>query len=446
MAESYEGEIQAIEKNSTWELVDVPKGKNVVGLKWVFRTKYNADGSIQKHKARLVAKGYSQQQGIDFEETFSPVARFETVRIILALAAQFQLPVFQFDVKSAFLNGDLNEEVYVAQPQGLVVDGAANKAYRLRKALYGLKQAPRAWYSKIDSLFRESGFKRSENEPTLYLKQQGNGEFLLVCLYVDDIIYLGSSQSLIDDFKSCMMRTFEMTDLGLLKYFLGLEVLQSKEGIFVCQKKYAVDMLKRFNMANCETSATPMNINEKLQCEDGTEKANPSVFRSMVGGLNYLTHTRPDISFSVSAVSRFLHSPTKQHLGAAKRILRYVAGTVNYGIWYSRVKEFRLVGFTDSDWAGCLDDRRSTSGNVFSFGSGAITWSSKKQDTVALSSSEAEYTAANAAARQALWLRKLLVDFCLEQKNATKLFCGNRSAIAMAKNPVFHGRTKHIDV
>lgn len=179
-------------------------------------------------------------------------------------------------------------------------------------------------------------------------------------------------------------------------------MLQSKNGIFVRLKKYATDLLKKFNMVNREVSATPMNIIEKLQCEDGTEKANPSVFRSLVGGLNYSTHTRPDISFSVSAVSRFLHSRTKQHLGATKRILRCVVGTVNYGIWYLRVEEVRLVGFTDSDWAGCLDDRNSSYGNVFSFGSGVVTWSSKKQDTVALSSSEVEYTSANAATRQAL--------------------------------------------
>lgn len=439
-------EMKSIEKNSTWELVEAPEGKNIIGLKWVFRTKYNADGSIQKHKARLVAKGYSQQQGMDFEETFSPVARFETVRVILSLAAQLQLPVYQFDVKSAFLNGELAEEVYVSQPQGFVVNGSDNKVYRLRKALYGLKQAPRAWYSKIDSFFHENGFCRSENEPTLYLKQHDKGDFLVVCLYVDDMIYMGTSESLITEFKSSMMRNFEMTDLGLLKYFLGLEVMQSKDGIFVTQKKYAADLLNKFHMTNCEVAATPMNINEKLQREDGTEKAYPKSYRSLVGGLNYLTHTRPDIAFSVSVISRFMHYPTKQHLGAAKRILRYVAGTINFGIWYTKVSDFRLFGFTDSDWAGSIDDRKSTSGSAFSLGSGVVTWSSKKQETVALSSSEAEYAAATSAARQVLWLRKLLVDLHIKQKEATEIFCDNRSAIAMTKNPAFHGRTKHIDV
>ena len=175
---------------------------------------------------------------------------------------------------------------------------------------------------------------------------------MVICLYVDDMIYFGSSKSLVDDFKSSMMRNFEMSDLGLLKYFLGLEVNQDKDGIFISQKKYADDLLKKFHMMNCEAAATPMNINEKLQREDGTEKANSRLFRSLVGGLNYLTHTRPDIAFSVSVVSRFLQSPTKQHFGAAKRILLYVAGTTDFGIWYSKVPNFRLIGFTDSDYAG----------------------------------------------------------------------------------------------
>lgn len=441
-----EEELSAIQKNQTWDLVDLPEGKNVIGLKWVFKTKYHADGSIQKHKARLVVKGYSQQQDVDFYETFSPVARFETVRTFLALAAQLNWPVYQFDVKSAFLNGDLEEEVYVSQPEGFVANGNEDKVYRLKKALYGLKQAPRAWYFKIDSYFQESGFKRSENEPTLYLKKTGKDEFLVVCLYVDDMIYMGSNELIIAEFKTCMMKKFEMTDLGLLHYFLGLEVKQGFDGIFISQRKYAMDLLKKFNMLNCKVEATPMNINEKLSRDDNAEFVNATYFRSLVGGLNYLCHTRPDIAFSVGVVSRFMHNPSTLHLGAAKRILRYVAGTAELGIWYSKVSNFKLTGYTDSDHAGCMDDRRSTSGFLFNLGSGAISWSSKKQEVVALSSSEAEYISATTSASQAIWLRRLLADFNQKQAGATEIFCDSMSAIAMTKNQAYHSRTKHIDI
>ena len=374
----------------------------------MFRTKYHADGSIQKHKARLVAKGYAQQQGVDFDETFAPVACFETVRTFLALAAQLNWPMFQFDVKSAFLNGEMKEEVFVSQPKGFVVHDEESKVYKLKKALYGLKQAPCAWYNKIDSYFHENGFKRSENEPTLYLKKQGDSDFLVVCLYVDDMIYMGSCESILVDFKSNMMKNFKMSDLGLLHYFLGLEVKQGLDRIFISQRKYAIDLVKRLNMLDYKTACSPMNLNEKLIADDHTGTANAKFYRSMVGALNYLSHTRPDIAHSVSVVSRFMHNPSKHHHGAVKRIMRYVAGTIDFGIWYSKVSGFKLFGFTDSDWASCIDDRRSTSGYVFTLGSGAISWSSKKQDTVALSSSEAEYAAITSSACQSCLVKKIV--------------------------------------
>ena len=215
----------------------------------------------------------------------------------------------------------------------------------------------------------------SKNEPTLYLRQQDNNDFLVVCLYVDDIIYMGSSHSIVVEFKSSMMSRFEMTDLGLLHYLLGLEVKQEEDGVFVTQKKYASNLLKRFGVVNCKVASTPMNVNEKLQLEDGTERAYARSFRSLVGGLIYLAHTRPYILFSASVVSRFMSNPSKHPFRAAKRILRYVVGTLDFGIWYSHVSNFKLYEFTNSDWAGSLDDRKSTLGNIFSFGSGAITWS-----------------------------------------------------------------------
>ncbi|KAL0308843.1 UNVERIFIED_CONTAM: Retrovirus-related Pol polyprotein from transposon RE2 [Sesamum radiatum] len=238
-----EEEIKMIEKNNTWELTDRPKDKEVIGVKWIYKTKLNADGSIQKHKARLVAKGYSQLPGIDYTETFAPVARLDTIRALIAIAANKKWKIYQMDVKSAFLNGYIDEEIYVEQPQGFIAKGSEEKVLRLKKALYGLKQAPRAWYSRIDKYFMDRGFRRSLSEPTLYIKSQGN-DTLIVSLYVDDLIYTGNNEKMIQDFKEDMMKTFEMSDLGLMHFFLGIEINQEKEGIFICQRKYTETLLR----------------------------------------------------------------------------------------------------------------------------------------------------------------------------------------------------------
>ena len=439
-------EIATIEKNHTWDLVELPKNKDVIGLKWVYKTKYKEDGSIQKHKARLVAKGYSQQPGVDFNETFAPVARMETIRTFLALAAQHELPIYQLDVKSAFLNGKLEEEVYVQQPQGYIIKGKEDKVYRLRKALYGLKQAPRAWNSNIDKYFCQNGFERSRSEPSLYVKKRGTQDFLIVCLYVDDLIYTSTNTAMLEEFKKAMMKEYEMTDLGLMRYFLGIQVQQSNGEIFISQEKYLEDLLKKFRMSNCKPVTTPLSLNEKLQLNDGSEKVDATAYRKLVGSLNYLTHTRPDIVYSVNLISRFMHEPSKLHYAAAKRILRYLQGTKKFGIKYKKENNCKLIGYTDSDWAGSIDDRKSTSGYVFCLGSNVIAWSSKKQKTIALSSAEAEYIAATDATCEAVWLRRILSDMEHIEEGPTVIYCDNMSAIAMSKNPVFHGRTKHIEL
>ncbi|CAL5325451.1 unnamed protein product [Camellia sinensis] len=441
-----EDEIHVIEKNKTWELVEKPKEKEIIGVKLIFKTKFNPDGSIQKNKARLVAKGYSQQPGIDFQETFAPVARLDTIRAIIALVAQKGWFLHQLDVKSAFLNGKLEEEVYVDQPQGFVVKGKEDKVYKLKKALYGLKQAPRAWYSEIDAYFNEKGFQRSKSEPTLYIKRQGTTGILIVSLYVDDLVFTGSDEKLIEDFKREMMKKYEMSDLGLLHHFLGIEIHQNNGGVFICQKKYAQTLLEKFQMKNCKSVATPLIVNEKLSKEDGSKEAEASCYRSLVGSLLYLTATRPDIMYATSLLSRFMHSPSQIHFGVAKRVLRYIQGTLDYGIFYEKFLDAKLIGFCDIDWAGCVDDMRSTSGYAFSLGSGVISWSSKKQQIVAQSSAEAEYISASLATTQAIWLRRFLDDFGEKQGEATPIMCDNKSAIAMAKNPVYHSRTKHIAI
>lgn len=431
-------EIKMIEKNDTWELTDKPANKDIIALKWVYKIKYNEDGSIQKYKVRLVAKGYSQQPGIDFNETFAPPVRMETIRTVLAIAVQLKLPVYQLDVKSAFLNGELEEEVYVEQPQGYIIKGMEEKVCHLHKALYGLKQAPRAWNSKIDGYLLQNGFIKSLSEPSLYVKTHEPNDFLILCLYVDDLIYTGTNMKMLNEFKKAMMSKYEMTDLGLMKYFLGIQVKQSPGCIFLSQEKYADDILKKFNTVDCKPMATPMAINEKLSKNDGQEKVDASLYQSLVRSLIHLTHTRPDIVHAVSIVSRFMNEPSKAHFTAAKRILRYVKGMKNFRILYKIDEDCSLTGYTDSDWAGCIDDRKITSGYVFQLGSKIVSWSSRKQATVALSSAEAEYATATSAACEAVWLRRILGDLQVNTKEPTTIFIDNMSAIAMTKNPVFH--------
>ncbi|GJS62129.1 retrovirus-related pol polyprotein from transposon TNT 1-94, partial [Tanacetum coccineum] len=278
-----EDEIQVIEKNNTWELTDRPSYKDVIGVKWVYKIKYNADGSVQRNKARLVTKGYSQQLGIDYDETFARVAQMDTVRAIISLADPKGWLLYQLDVKSAFLNGELKEEVYVNQPQGFEVEGKEEKVYKLKKALYGLKQAPQAWYSQIDGYFKEKGFDQSESEPTLYVKNQGTSDILIVALYVNDLVFTGNNKKMIEDFKNEMMQKYEMSDLGILNHFLGMEIYQDEDGVFICQENYVEKILKIFGMSEFKPKDTPLVVNEKLMKEDGSSKVDDTLHRSLVG-------------------------------------------------------------------------------------------------------------------------------------------------------------------
>ena len=439
-------EIAAIEKNNTWELTELPMGQRTIGVKWVYKTKLKENGEIDKYKARLVAKGYKQEFGVDYKEVFAPVSRLETIRLIIALAAQNSWHVFQLDVKSAFLHGELQEEVFIEQPPGYVKLGSEHKVYKLKKDLYGLKQAPRAWYSHIDAYFLKEGFRKCPYEHTLYTKIGDDGKMLMVCLYVDDLIYTGNDRVMFEKFKESMMLEFDMTDLGLLHYFLGLEVIQSDAGNFICQKKYVEEILERFQMKNCNSVTTPIEKGLKLVKDPAGRIVDSTLYKQIVGSLMYLTATRPDIMHAVSSISRYMERPREDHLLAAKKILRYLRGTAEFGLFYKKGKKLDFYGFADSDYAGDLDDRRSTSGYVFMFGSAAISWSSKKQPIVTLSTTEAEFVAAASCACQALWLRNILHELQFKQPESTQIFCDNSSTIKLSKNPVLHGRCKHIDV
>ncbi|KAJ4788299.1 polyprotein [Rhynchospora pubera] len=438
-------EMNAIVKNETWELATLPKDHKPIGVKWVYKKKLNAQGEVERYKARLVAKGYKQKAGIDYEEVFAPVARMETIRLLISLAAQNKWNIYQMDVKSAFLNGVLEEEVYIEQPPGYIKEGQEEKVLKLKKALYGLKQAPRAWNTRIDTYFKKHGFVQCPYEHALYVKVC-HDDIMFVALYVDDMIFMGNNDDMIEKFKMEMSKEFEMTDLGLMSYFLGLEVKQDKSGIFVSQEAYAKDVLKRFKMNDCNPVCTPVESGTKLSRYDEGKAVDETQYRSLVGCLRYLMCTRPDIAYGVGLVSRYMEEPKMSHWKAIKRILRYVKGTLSHGLFYSHTDEFDLLGYTDSDWCGDIDDRKSTAGFVFYMGDTAFTWVSKKQPIVTLSTCEAEYVAASSCVCHALWLRKLLKEMNFARDKPTEIRVDNKSAIELAKNPVHHERSKHIDV
>lgn len=372
-----EAEMNSIEENNTWELVELPEGSKVIGVKWVFKTKLNEKGAVDKHKARLVAKGFHQTHGVDFYEVFAPVARWDTIRLLLSVAAKRGWCVYQLDVKSAFLHGELKEDVYVEQPKGFEVENEERKVYKLNKALYGLRQAPRAWYNRIEGYFEKEGFKKCYCEHTLFVKIEGSN-VLIVSVYVDDVIYTSNSETMREAFKESMKLEFAMSDLGKMKYFLGVEVIQDQEGIFINQKKYASEVLKRFGMEHCNSVRNPTVQGCKLTKEGVGPEVDATLYKQMVGSLRYLTATRPDLIYSVNLVSRYMEKPKEQHLLAVKRILRYVQGTMEHGIQYQFNNKDELMGFVDSDYAGDEDDRKSTSGYVFLNGGGAISWASKE--------------------------------------------------------------------
>jgi hypothetical protein len=441
-----DNEIQAIERNNTWELTELPTGAKVIGVKWIYKTKVNEKGEIEKHKARLVAKGYSQKYGIDYKEVFAPVARWDTIRCILAMAALREWNVFQLDVKSVFLHGELTETVYVEQPLGYVKKGTENKVYKLHKALYGLKQAPRAWYNKIEQYFVNEGFEKCPYEHTLFVKYDDKRNWLIVSLYVDDLIFTGNHSGMFQRFKQSMMKTFDMTDLGKMRHFLGVEVIQNSQGIFMCQHRYAKEILERFGMENSNVVCSPMVTGTKLSKHDTGNKVDPTQFKQIIGSLMYLTATRPDLMFAVNMIARFMENPVESHMMAAKRILRYVKGTLELGILYKKGEQIDLIAYSDSDYGGDIDDIKSTSGYVFMVGSGDVAWSSRKQPIVTLSTTEAEFIAPAHCVCQGIWLKRILDNIGLKQKQCLTVLCDNSSTIKLSKNPVMHGRSKHIDI
>ncbi|KAJ9561157.1 hypothetical protein OSB04_006317 [Centaurea solstitialis] len=431
-------------RNNVWLLIPRPRKRTIIGSKWIFRNKLDEIGTIIRNKARLVAQGYRQEEGIDYDETFAPIARLEAIRLFLAFAAHMNFKVYQMDIKNAFLNGKLNEEVYVAQPPGFVDPKFPDHVYKLNKALYGLKQAPRAWYDTLSTFLLSKGFVRGKIDSTLFLKKYPK-HILLVQIYVDDIIFGSTNPKLCEKFELLMKSEYKMSMMGELTFFLGLQIKQSEKGIFINQGKYVHEMLKKFDLTSCTPMKTPIAPPLSLDKDSKGKPVDVTLYRGMIGSLLYLTASRPDIMYSTCLCARYQAEPKESHLTAVKRIFRYLKGTPNMGLWYSKDSGFDLTAYSDSDFAGCKIDRKSTTGGCHLLGGKLVSWTSKKQNSVSTSTAEAEYVAAGICCAQVLWLRNQLQDYDI-QLSKIPIYCDNTSAIAIANNPVLHSKTKHIEV
>ncbi|CAN1791793.1 Retrovirus-related Pol polyprotein from transposon TNT 1-94, partial [Linum perenne] len=440
-----EEEIKALEKNNTWTVTSLPSGKRPVDCKWIFTVKYKADGNVERFKARLVAKGFTQSYGIDYQETFAPVAKLNTVRVLLSLAVNFDWPLHQLDVKNAFLNGDIAEEVYMSIPPGMNV-GTKESVCKLHKALYGLKQSPRAWFDRFTGAVKASGYNQSLADHTMFMKHGNEGRLAILIVYVDDIIITGDDIEEIRKLKLKLATEFEIKDLGELRYFLGMEVARSKRGLVISQRKYILDLLKETGMLGCKPIDTPMETNKKFSLDENSVPVNRGRYQRLVGKLIYLAHTRPDIAFSVSIVSQHMHSPTEEHMEAVIRILRYLKTTPGQGLLFQKSHKRNIEVYTDASWASELTERRSTTGYCSYVFGNLVTWRSKKQNVVSRSSAESEYRSLAQGICEGIWLKRVLQDLKMENKSAIHVYCDSQSAISIAKNPVHHDRTKHIEI
>jgi hypothetical protein len=442
-------EMDTIKERGVWTLVELPPGRKAISSRWVFAFKLNAQGEIVRFKARLVAKGFSQIEGEDYNETFAPVAKFQSIRALLALAAQKGYFVHQMDVTSAFLYGDLDEEIYMQQPEGFIVPGKEHCVLRLHKALYGLKQASRAWYHRFDSVLKTFGFTRSRVDHCVYYLRR-SGQVVIIFIYVDDSGIVSSSLHLLGQVKEFLHAHFAMKDLGEAEYVLGIQLIRSPDlkSIILSQKAYLLSILTRFGMKDCAPVSTPMDPKLKLLPSPPDSQPVDAPYAAVIGSLMYaMLGTRPDLAFAVSYLSRFTARPSAEHWTALKRVLRYIKGTLDYGLVYSSTASSPgLLGYSDADWANDEASSRSVGGYVFTLAGGAISWSSTRQHCVTLSSTEAEYVALTEAAKEALWLRLFMEEIGHPLSTSLELRADNAGAIALSKNPEFHKRTKHIRI
>ncbi|KAJ4711692.1 Retrovirus-related Pol polyprotein from transposon TNT 1-94 [Melia azedarach] len=438
-------EFTALKENQTWTLVPYTSDMRLVGNKWVYKVKMNPDGTISRFKARLVAKGYLQTAGVDYNETFSPVVKASTIRIVVSLAVINNWALRQVDVNNAFLNGELTETVYMTQPEGFIDLTKPNHVCKLKKALYGLKQAPRAWFEKLKNALKQWGFENSKCDTSLFFKRIGR-DLVIILVYVDDIVVTGSNNGEIERIICQMNKIFALKDLGQLHYFLGIEVNRTKSKLVLSQSRYISELLNRVNMSGCKGTNTPLALGERLSKTEGFGFQDETLYRSVIGALQYATLTRPELAYAVNKLSQFMAKPLVPHWTACKRVLRYLKDTKDYGLEFTTSNNNDLVGFCDADWGCDVDDRKSISGYCIFLGGNLVSWSSKKQHVVARSSAESEYRAIALTCAEITWISSLLSELNMAIPSAPVIWSDSISAAAIASNPVLHGRTKHIEI
>lgn len=455
--EAMDEEMNSLRKNNTWELVNKPKGQRILGCKWIYKLK-EEESSINgiKYKARLVAKGYSQVEGIDFNEIFSPVVKHCSIRLILALVNQFDLELDQLDVKTAFLNGDLEETIYMDQPKGYVIPKYKDKVCLLKKSLYGLKQSPRQWNKRFDEFMNSISFIRSKFDSCVYIKKEGDQDKSFLLLYVDDILIASKNRSVINTLKQQLGHEFEMKDLGKAKKILGMDIKRDRKNqrLFLSQGSYLEKVLARFNMHKSKSVSTPLAQHLKLSVDQSPKneierkEMECIPYASGVGSIMYgMVCSRPDLAYAISVVSRFMANPGTCHWEALKWTMRYLKGSTGLGLLFRKQEELvcQITGYVDSDYAGNLDTRKSLTGYIFTAYGTAISWKSVLQSVVALSTTEAEFIAVTEAMKEAIWLKGFTSELGLKQDQIV-VHCDSQSAIHLSKHQVYHERSKHIDV